>query len=92
MSKNNFMLQFALQLAESMPKEMIVDMIQNEINQYKKDPSDGNWTTLVACCELVAMKRTVENEGGTEKLLNKIDAIKDGYDLMKRIHPEGEEM
>lgn len=67
-------------LGAHMPEEMMIDLLEEAVNQYKVD---GDLAHLASICMLVGAKAAAEStEGGAEQLLKNIDRTEAARQLL----------
>ena len=75
------MMKLTAMIANVMPKEHIVEMLEKDIIKYKEDPTTKNWTSLKTQCILVLSKGMTEDIG-VDKVLKDLDSFADS----KKVH------
>ena len=83
-------MQMANMLSAMMPKEMLIEMLEESILKWKIDSTKKNFHSVASICGLTIMKAVQEQEssnsiGGMAKISEMIDSSERAKDLLDRV-------
>lgn len=77
---------FYLLLSAAMPEELILDMLEEKLKEYKESKNPDHLGKIEMICGLLLSKRAIKIEGGgfegTQNVIEKMDRMKRGHDLL----------
>lgn len=72
-------------MAEILPVNDAVDMLQEAITEYKTDSSPDNFKKVEMFCALIAVKSGVKSVGGLDKATEHLEKLAEAKDFYKRM-------
>lgn len=77
---------FMLLLSSAMPQELILDMLEKNLKEYKESKYHNKLETIEVLCGVLLSKRAIQLEGGgihgTQTVMAKLDLMQRGHDLL----------
>lgn len=70
-----------LMLASVMPKDMLINHLSKEIDEYKANPTDQQFEKIATIATLVSSKLIIDKEG-IEKILKDTETMRSGFDML----------
>ncbi|MGV0919755.1 hypothetical protein ACTS94_05110 [Empedobacter falsenii] len=56
--------QIAMMMAGMMPKEDLIEQLEDSIKEYKINPTDENWNSVSVMCSLIGARSIIDHNGG----------------------------
>lgn len=78
------MKELMLLLASAMPKEKIIEQLEESINKWKDDSSEENWKTLEMTASLVTAKRLTGDKDlqKTSEAIDELNKVEKAMDII----------
>lgn len=83
---SNFMMHLSAIVADVSSRDELVDQLQKAVNDYKENPSEGNWKMLTVQASIVMTKQVIENKG-INGFIEAADDMAKGKNIVDNIKP-----
>lgn len=65
----------SITLIEMIPFDIMVQILEKDCKKYLESPSEELKSKIIMGCNSIALKQACEKEGGSEKLIEKMDEL-----------------